>query len=274
MITLVDRLLIADQLPSADEVKNATRRFYLERRVDVSGVSGTGVVAVGVEFPSGFCVLEWQTETATTEFAPNIDNIVTVHGHDGKTQVIFIDDPNFERDMDFETKGAFKPLEPAEKYSPENSDIPVPVENYHAPTINRENPMDLVPSPNTITPNDLGVTPTLPNEDDPKSLEEVLAVFNNSVESLLQFISGNKESFNKYKANANANAANTANTTSSPVITPTTAKPSKPDTSTPANTANPNPAFIPNPDPNNENIKPKTREEEEEEEGKVLKPVF
>lgn len=47
MITKLDRLFIADQLPDVAEIKYKTRRFYLERLVDVSGVSGTGIVAVG-----------------------------------------------------------------------------------------------------------------------------------------------------------------------------------------------------------------------------------
>lgn len=258
MITIVDRLLIADQLPSADEVKNTTRRFYLERLVDVSGVSGVGVVAVGVEFPSGYCVLEWQTETATTEFAPNIDNIITVHGHDGKTQVVFIDNTNIERDIDFERKGAFRPLEPSEKYSPENSDEPVNIENYHAPTISRENPIDLIPSPNAITPSNLGVTPPLsnePSEDSPNSLEEVLAGFNNSFESLLQFISANKESYEKFKAKAN-NPNPLDNPNANAVTTP------------PASPAA---------DPNKENISKEKEEEEKEKEKKEekeLQPAF
>ncbi len=33
------------------------RRFQLNRIVDESGVSGTGVVAQGVEFDNGFCAM-------------------------------------------------------------------------------------------------------------------------------------------------------------------------------------------------------------------------
>ena len=41
------------------EFKADGRRFRLVREEDESGVSGTGVVAVGVEFPSGAVVFEW-----------------------------------------------------------------------------------------------------------------------------------------------------------------------------------------------------------------------
>jgi hypothetical protein len=46
------------------------RRFQLIRYEDESGVSGTGVVAVGVEFPSGYVQMEWlntQNDRVQTE---------------------------------------------------------------------------------------------------------------------------------------------------------------------------------------------------------------
>ncbi len=39
--------------------------FHLERLVDVSGVSGTGIVAHGVIFDSGQVAMEWLTETSS-----------------------------------------------------------------------------------------------------------------------------------------------------------------------------------------------------------------
>lgn len=70
------------------------RRFYLNRVRDESGVSGTGVVAVGVVMPSGHAVMEW-TSTRTGipgfEFHTTIENVEAIHGHGGATEVKFYD---------------------------------------------------------------------------------------------------------------------------------------------------------------------------------------
>ena len=71
------------------------RRFYLYRKEDESGVSGTGVVAVGIEFPSGQCVMEWVTKrTAEGSLAvyDTMAGLEEVHGHGGKTEIHFYDD--------------------------------------------------------------------------------------------------------------------------------------------------------------------------------------
>lgn len=82
------------------------RRFYLNRIRDESGVSGTGIVGVGVIFPSGHAVMEW-TSTRTGipgfEFHTNLDNLVAIHGHGGATEVKFYDgDETQEQEKDTE----------------------------------------------------------------------------------------------------------------------------------------------------------------------------
>lgn len=68
------------------------RRFVLERNEDVSGVSGTGVVAEGVEFTDGTVVLRWITgEHRSTVVWPSIRSVEVIHGHDGRTLVKFVD---------------------------------------------------------------------------------------------------------------------------------------------------------------------------------------
>lgn len=70
------------------------RRFYLLRQEDESGVSGTGVVAVGVEFPSGQCVIEWvtkRTEGGSLGVYDSMAALEQVHGHGGKTEVCWQD---------------------------------------------------------------------------------------------------------------------------------------------------------------------------------------
>lgn len=70
---------------------HAMRRFHLVRTEDPSGVSGTGVVAEGVEWENGEVELCWRSKYHITEHAPNIHTIVAVHGHGGRTHVEWID---------------------------------------------------------------------------------------------------------------------------------------------------------------------------------------
>ena len=63
------------------------RRFYLEREVDESGISGTGTIAEGVEFDTGDCVLCWLTPTSSIGIYKNIKSLKAIHGHGGLTKV-------------------------------------------------------------------------------------------------------------------------------------------------------------------------------------------
>lgn len=63
------------------------RAFTLVRTEDVSGVSGTGIVAQGVQFDSGHCVMEWTTKVNSVCMYQSIDDLVAIHGHDGRTKV-------------------------------------------------------------------------------------------------------------------------------------------------------------------------------------------
>jgi len=67
------------------------RRFVLRRLEDVNGVSGTGVVVEGVQFYDGACAIRWCSEYASTTHHDSIENVVAVHGHNGKTVVEWID---------------------------------------------------------------------------------------------------------------------------------------------------------------------------------------
>jgi hypothetical protein len=62
------------------------RRFLLERDIDVSGISGTGVVAEGVQFSDGTVVLRWLGKSPSTVVWPDIEAARAVHGHDGRTR--------------------------------------------------------------------------------------------------------------------------------------------------------------------------------------------
>lgn len=68
------------------------RRFELHRDVDVSGVSGTGVVAEGVLFGDGRVATRWIGEVAQTSAWDSIAHVIYVHGHDGATRLVWIDE--------------------------------------------------------------------------------------------------------------------------------------------------------------------------------------
>ncbi|MGH3383575.1 MAG: hypothetical protein ACRDO1_03255 [Nocardioidaceae bacterium] len=67
------------------------RRFQLVRFVDHSGVSGTGVVAEGVEFTDGGVALHWTGGRPATAVWPDLGSVVAVHGHSGSTVVRWLD---------------------------------------------------------------------------------------------------------------------------------------------------------------------------------------
>lgn len=68
-----------------------TRRFYLERLEDVSGASGTGIVAEGIVFTDGTCALRWMTALRSTCIYDSITAVEKIHGHEGKTLVVYPD---------------------------------------------------------------------------------------------------------------------------------------------------------------------------------------
>lgn len=68
------------------------RRFQLHRKVDESGVSGTGIIAEGVQFSNNECVLLWLTKRSSIGIYTHLADIETIHGHEGRTRVVWIDD--------------------------------------------------------------------------------------------------------------------------------------------------------------------------------------
>jgi hypothetical protein len=66
--------------------------FYLERDEDVSGVSGIGIVATGVVFPDGQCVLQWKN-TGSIAIYRDLDTLIEVHGHSGATRIVPVGRP-------------------------------------------------------------------------------------------------------------------------------------------------------------------------------------
>jgi hypothetical protein len=69
----------------------SSRRFRLIRHQDVSGVSGTGAVAEGVQFTDGAVALRWYGDYPTTTVWDGIESVVAIHGHGGATTIEWLD---------------------------------------------------------------------------------------------------------------------------------------------------------------------------------------
>lgn len=68
------------------------RRFHLDRSEDLTGVSGTGTVAAGVIFHDGTVAMRWMTGVSSVAVYDSIDDVVTIHGHNGATVVNILDE--------------------------------------------------------------------------------------------------------------------------------------------------------------------------------------
>ena len=67
------------------------RRFVLNRSKDESGISGTGIVAEGLQFSTKKCVISWLSDTPSIEIYDSIEEVRRIHGHQGETQIKWID---------------------------------------------------------------------------------------------------------------------------------------------------------------------------------------
>jgi len=78
-------------MPKKNVIVSIGRRFFLNRKKDQSKVSGCGYVAFGVQFPSGKVVLEWLSEHTSEGIYENLEDCIKIHGHEGSTEVLWID---------------------------------------------------------------------------------------------------------------------------------------------------------------------------------------
>lgn len=72
------------------------RRFVLLRYEDVTGVSGTGIIAHGVQYPDGTVAVRWPSEHPSTVVWDDVEHVKAIHGHSGRTVIRWID--KFDRD--------------------------------------------------------------------------------------------------------------------------------------------------------------------------------
>lgn len=71
----------------------SARTFKLLRHTDISGISGTGVVAEGAVWSDGGVVLHWTGRWPTTTVWEHggIEAVVAIHGHEGASEIIWDD---------------------------------------------------------------------------------------------------------------------------------------------------------------------------------------
>lgn len=77
-------------------VTDLPKTFLLDRRVDKSGLSGVGVIAIGVVFPDGLTVARWRGHRSgieQLEIFGNPDQMLAIHGHAGTTTIRWLSRP-------------------------------------------------------------------------------------------------------------------------------------------------------------------------------------
>jgi len=64
--------------------------FELYRDEDETRISGVGIVAEGVEFYDGTVAMRWKTKFNSTVIYDNISDLESIHGHNGKTRIVWV----------------------------------------------------------------------------------------------------------------------------------------------------------------------------------------
>lgn len=78
------------------------KMYRLCRKEDVSGTSGTGYIAQIAEFDDGTVAVRWvgsmnASGVASTTVFNSIDDVVRVHGHNGRTVIELVFDDKLPR---------------------------------------------------------------------------------------------------------------------------------------------------------------------------------
>lgn len=104
--------IITYPCPHSDEIKGCLfckqyglhdllppRRYVLNRREDISGVSGTGIVAEAVVFNSGKVAISWLHSGALALY-DSLSLAIEIHGHNGSTvfEIVAQDSPGGPRE--------------------------------------------------------------------------------------------------------------------------------------------------------------------------------
>lgn len=82
---------LAEKNPAPFLPNRQPRRFVLVRNEDITGTSGVGEVAEGTVFSTGMAVINWLKEPYSLGIYQTVEDMIQVHGHEGRTQIQFID---------------------------------------------------------------------------------------------------------------------------------------------------------------------------------------
>ncbi len=67
------------------------RRFVIDRKSDITNISGTGIILYGIEWQQGGpCDVYW-LRTQTTGQYPSMDVVKSTHCYGGNAEVIYLD---------------------------------------------------------------------------------------------------------------------------------------------------------------------------------------
>jgi hypothetical protein len=67
------------------------RVFKVNRKADISGVSGVGHVADGVMFYDGTTVIYWRTQVPSVVVFHDLQHLLDIHGHGGATTIEWVE---------------------------------------------------------------------------------------------------------------------------------------------------------------------------------------
>lgn len=84
----MDAFIALQKLMERKIEEHLSGEFYLQRDEDVTGISGNGIVARGCDF-GRVAVIQWCTPFGSINWFDDIDDILKLHGHNGKTKLIF-----------------------------------------------------------------------------------------------------------------------------------------------------------------------------------------
>lgn len=87
--------MTATDTDTAVKTEHPLRWYALDRQQDVTGISGTGIIAFVLVLEHGVLTF-WDTGWQTVSWYPDMETVLEVHGHDGSTvpvRIVAIDRP-------------------------------------------------------------------------------------------------------------------------------------------------------------------------------------
>lgn len=65
------------------------KSFVLNRKKDVSGLTGEGIICEGCILTNGKVILHWLNEISSIVIHESIENVIKIHCHNGQTEIIY-----------------------------------------------------------------------------------------------------------------------------------------------------------------------------------------